>query len=250
MKQYIEAIIVSFGMLDLLSITLPRNLPELDHVIIVTKPEDKETVEYCKSLNSNKISVVTTDAFTYDGAVFNKGLSIDVGLRYLRYNEWVVLMDNDCVLIKDYHQKFLNSATDKEYIYGSRRLLLETKQDWIEFSSGLFAESNYLLPRGFCYGFHSSFHYESSTYQRLLKETNGYPYPAYMKVANEIDWLFTREFNGATMVYDPPLGKYPDCHLEPHNDRTEGWMKELPFPIYHLGPVGINHTTRKSSKFE
>ena len=43
----LEAFIVSFGCLDLLSITLPRNLPELDHVVIITKPEDKETIEYC-----------------------------------------------------------------------------------------------------------------------------------------------------------------------------------------------------------
>jgi len=168
MEQKIEAVIVSFGMLDLLSITLPRNLPELDHVIIVTKPEDKETIEYCKSLNSNKISVVTTDAFTYNGAVFNKGLSIDVGLRYLRYNEWVVLMDNDCVLIKDYHQKFLNFAIDKEYIYGSRRFLIEKIADWYNFIDGFSTEKDFLLVRGFCYGFFSAFHYESTTYQRLL----------------------------------------------------------------------------------
>lgn len=251
-EQKIESIIISFSCLDLLSITLPRNLHELDHVILVTKPEDKETINYCESLNTDKITVVTTDAFTYNGAKFNKGLAINVGFRFLKYFDWVVLMDTDCVLIKNFHKRFLGSAENTELAYGSRRLLIETKKDWDNLCNGSKTENDYLLARGFCYGFFTAFNYNSSTFQRLLKNNRGMPnlpYPYWYDVANEIDWVFLRSFDHATMQYNPPLGKFPECHYEKHNDISTGLSKELPFPIYHLGPVGLNHIIRTTNKF-
>lgn len=247
----LESVIVSFNCLDLLSITLPRNLPELDHVVIVTKPEDKETIDYCAQFR-DKVSVVATNAFTWNNCTFNKGLAINYGFQALKCHSWVILMDTDCVLVNNFRNKFLESAKDTECIYGSRRFFIETRKDWDEFCNGDKTEKDYLLARGFGYGFFTAFHYKSSTFQRLLQDNMGqknFPYPFWYKVANEIDWVFVRNWDNATMVYNPPLSKFPECHYEKHNDTSTGLLRELPFGIYHLGPVGLNHVTRQTSKF-
>ena len=48
-EQKIEAVVVAYGFLDLAKITIPRNLPFLDHLIVLTKEGD-EIIEYCNCL--------------------------------------------------------------------------------------------------------------------------------------------------------------------------------------------------------
>ena len=252
-EEKIESIIVSFNCLDLLSITLPRNLSELDHIIIVTKPEDKETINYCESFGIDKITVVTTDAFTYNQAIFNKGLAINVGFRFLKYFDWILLKDTDVLLHREFKKDFSNLEKNKNCMYGSRRINLDTKKDFDDLESGIKKESDFICYRGFCYGFEQIINYNSETFQRLLKNNKGLsnlPYPYWMKEAREIDWLFAREFDNGTMVYDPPLGKFPECHLEKHNDYATGLLRELPWKCIHLGMPGKNHEKRETSKFE
>jgi len=51
-----------------------------DNLVVVTHPRDLDTQQIC---NENGVKVVTTDAFNKDGAVFNKGAAINVGINAL-----------------------------------------------------------------------------------------------------------------------------------------------------------------------
>ena len=166
----IESIIVSFNCLDLLSITLPRNINEYDNIIIVTKPEDIETIEYCRSIANNNITIFTTSVFNYDGAVFNKGLAIALAMNHLKYNDWIVTQDTDIILPEKFKEKFFNFELNKEYFYGMRRINIETKQDLIDLESGFKNIDDFICYRGSGYGYWACCNYNSNTYQNLLKE--------------------------------------------------------------------------------
>lgn len=243
----LEAFVVSFNCLDLLSITLPRNLPELDSVIIITKEEDKETIDYCHSLQDSKISIFVTDAFTFDNAKFNKGLSIAQAFTVSKFRDYLITQDTDIILPKNFKRDFLTLNPDIEKFYGIRRVNLDTKQDLDDLDSGKKNLEDYLCYRGSGYGFMSIVNYNSTTYQKLLKEWNGFGYPFWVKEAREIDWIWRAKWG--ERVFDPPLTKFPECHFEPNKDYDTGLYEELPFRCIHLGMPGRNHETRTTDKF-
>lgn len=246
-----EAIIVCFDYLDFLSTTLPLNLEILDHVVVITKENDP-IIEYCNSLKSDKISIVVTDAFHHNGAKFNKGLVINIGFQALIYKEWVMTLDADIVLSPDFKDKFCQSFNNIEYIYGSRRYNIDTRKDWEDFQSGKKPVDDFILYRGFGYGYMTMWHYQSSIFQKLLKDNNGLAYPYWIKEAREIDWMFVRNWENGQVIYDPHLDScppFPDCHKVPHKDYSLGLLKEIPCYVYHLGEPGKNHETRVTEEF-
>src|SRR3990167_1945612 len=126
----LESIIVSFNCLDLLSITLPRNLPELDHIVIVTKPEDKKTIEYCRAFG-DKITIFSTDIFTQDNANFNKGAAISLAIiHYLRFKDYFCTQDTDVILNKGFKNNFWSYKPDPCKFYGMRRVNIDTREDF------------------------------------------------------------------------------------------------------------------------
>jgi len=244
-----EAIIVAYNYKDFLSTTLPLNLEVLDHVVVITKENDP-IIEYCQSLKSDKISIVITDAFHHDGAKFNKGLVINIGFQNLIHKEWVMTLDADIVLPPDFKDKFCKSFNNLEYIYGSRRYNIDTRKEWEDLQAGRKTVNDFILFRGFGYGFLTMWHYHSSTFQRLLKDNNGLAYPFWIKEAREIDWMFVRNWENGGMNYQPPLDQpFPDCHFIKHNDSTFGLLKEIPCYVYHLGEPGKNHEERVTEEF-
>ena len=238
LEKKIEAIIICFRYLDYLSLTLPRTLEVFDHVIVVTLPNDPVET-YCKSLNSDKLTVISTNIMFEDGANWNKGAGIAQGLQYLKYNQFFCTIDSDIYLHSNFHSDFFNFAKDKEMAYGSRRFLLPTRKDFDDFVSEKTTEQDYLLLRGAIYGFFAIFSCESAAYQNFLKKHNNIGYIYWIGENHTIDWLYLREWAGATMVYNPePTTKYPDFHYDQHNDYLIGLAKELPFHVAHLGDPG------------
>lgn len=234
-ENKIEAIIVAFDYLDLLSITLPRNLEVLDHIIILTKENDP-VVEYCNSLKSDKLTCITTDAFHHNGAEMNKGLAINVGLQQLIYKDWILLLDSDIILPADFKEKVNLPELDKEIMWGCRRYNIETEDEWLKIENNPTELKNSCLYRGFCYGFFQLINHNSSTYQRLLKDNHGIsnlPYPYWITGNHSIDWLFSNEWGGQ-IVYCPTLEKFPDDHHKESNDSATGLLKELPTNCIHL----------------
>jgi hypothetical protein len=78
---------------DILRITLPYNRHHFDEVCIVTSVEDYKNVESIAL--QYKCSVHATDAFTRNGASFNKWLALEEGLTVFGRHGWLCIMDAD-----------------------------------------------------------------------------------------------------------------------------------------------------------
>jgi hypothetical protein len=244
-EQKIECVIVAFKYLDFLSLTIQRNLDIFDHVIVVTLPDDP-VVEFCKKFITNKLTIVETNAPYFQGANWNKGLTLTVGLEQLKFKKYFCIIDSDILSPLDFREQFFNFATDKQLAYGSRRFLLPTRADYEDFIAGRKSEKDYLLLRGAIYGFHQIFHYESDSYQNFLKKNNNIKFIHWIKENHTIDWLFLREWNDGQIIYNPPLDlPYPECHFCESNDYYLGLCKELPFHVAHLGDPGEKDKVKK-----
>lgn len=249
LNMFIEAIIVCVNYSDFLEITLPKNINHFDHIIIITTPEDVNTINYIESLKSAKISLIKTNYFTFNRAKFNKGLAINLAYDHLKYKDFICYLDSDIVLEEDFRTKFENQKPEIELFYGCPRRDFPTKQHWDDFISNKKQLNEFIKYRGSGYGFFAIHNYNSTIFQNLLRN-NLYkmPYPYWFLNGSESDWVF-RNYWGER-IFNPKLGKFPECHLEPNNDYDTGKYKELPFECYHLGEVGKNHNNRVTEQFK
>lgn len=108
MKTPIHAVLVSVNYTDILRLTLPYNRHHFASVTVVTSPADFDTLH--PVTRANDASVFITDAFTRDGATFNKWLALEEGLEFATLRDdkrkwadplWVCLMDADVVWPRD-----------------------------------------------------------------------------------------------------------------------------------------------------
>lgn len=244
----LEAIIICVNYSDFLEITLPINLKQLDHAIIITSPKDIETKKVLfEKIESDKVSLLVTDAFYENGAKFNKGLVINQGYFGLKYKDWIMNLDCDILLSDNFKEEFFKLNPDKEKCFGSRRIDIPTKEDYQRYLSREKKIEDFICYRGSGYGYHCIYNYNSYIFQKLLKIYQGFPYPYWFDNGSESDWVFRNNYG--ERIFNPPLGKFPECHLEKENDYNTGLYEELPMRVIHLGQVGVNHNERITEKF-
>lgn len=244
----IEAIIVCVNYSDFLKITLPLNLINFNHVVIITSLNDEKTKEYVKNLNNPSISLIETDVFTRNGAIFNKGAAINIAYSFLKYKDYICYLDSDIVIEDCFFDKFKQFNPNIEYFYGCPRRDFPQKNNWEDFVNGNVDKNKFIKYRGSGYGFFSVHNYKSNIFQKLLDYFNGYPYPFWFSNGAESDWVF-RNYWGER-IFCPKLGDFPQCHLEKNQDYDTGYYKELPFECYHLGEVGKNHNQRVTPEYK
>jgi hypothetical protein len=243
----IEAVIISVNYSDFLDICLSKNHMHFDNIIVVTTPEDVNTISICK--NYENVLCIKTDAFFFKGAKFNKGLAINVGLKCLKYKDWVVNLDSDTVLPENFRELFVNETSDIECSYGCRRYDVPTFKEWQEIEKNQDALKDKLLYRGVGYGNFFSFNYNSSIFKKLNQESNGLPYPYWIGTVAESDWIFRNYWSD--WIYDPALNDDPNQHYFKNNDRAKNpkYLKQLSFNVIHLGETGRNESARVTKIF-
>jgi hypothetical protein len=116
-----RAIVICVDFADLLQITLPRNAAHFTNVLVVSSPDDEATAAVVKSVPN--ATLFTTDAFYKDGAAFNKGLAMEVGLDHLGRQGWIAILDSDILLPRS--ADF--SSLPQGYLFSAhRRILADT----------------------------------------------------------------------------------------------------------------------------
>ena len=87
----IEALIVCVGFDDLLAITLPSVIDEVDRVMVVTSLTDVATAKCASRLGAWTLA---TDAFYIHGAAFNKAAALNEALAsgLLDLDEWLMVL--------------------------------------------------------------------------------------------------------------------------------------------------------------
>ena len=159
---------------DFLAITLESNRKMFKDYIVITSPEDRITQELCKKYN---VDCRIYQDF-YKNAKFNKSGAIhwvqrDIHMKHP--NKWILMLDSDIILPKDFPEWADPTFLDKDAIYGVARKNYDTSTLFKK-KIGNFADE---LP-----GF---------GYFQLYFDKNMY-YPPFSESARECDEIFLKSF--------------------------------------------------------
>lgn len=211
---------------DFLAISYYHNRTEFDDFIVVTDSKDKHTQEFC---SKHEVRMVITDKFYENGAVFNKGLALNEGLKALENPEWVAIMDADTFVAPRFKES-LPKNLDKEVFYGARRVLLPDFESYKRLSQASSLDG-FEIPLGAGYGFFQLFHWGSKVIQ---DSPYGLWHPSFPD-CRQSDWMFRNKWGDYKVGSD-----YTVC---------EGNFKELSLLVYNLGEHGKNHFGRVTPNF-
>jgi len=129
-KMKIEAVVICLGYDDFLQATLPHNLPHVDHLTVVTSPEDKATQSFCHRVG---VPCLPTHVFFREGGAFNKARGINYGLANQRCDDWILHLDADIVLPPMTRKMLMNAELQEDCIYGIDRVNCPSHDEWEAF---------------------------------------------------------------------------------------------------------------------
>jgi len=126
----INALTVCVNYSDYLAWSLPSAKNLFDKLVVVTSHDDKETQNVCKFYY---VECITTDIMYENGAKFNKGKAISLGLDYLNSDDYIALFDSDIVFPPRFAEFIRSRNYDRNCIYGIDRLDVKSWDEWIHF---------------------------------------------------------------------------------------------------------------------
>ncbi len=219
---------VCVNYLDYLRIATHHNVGQFDDMVVVTSMDDTATINWIQS--QPYITPVYTDAFYRNGATFNKGLALSEGLNALKSicePDWIGIFDADTFVGPDFRQQVTTLGLDKECMYGARRVLLPTFEEY----ERLWKDDldTFTCPEGFGFGWTQLINWNSEAI-KSCKPGEWYPGGPNCR---DIDWVFREKWGGFDVPYTVP-------------NRN---LKELPFRVFNLGEDGRNHFGRVTPPF-
>lgn len=101
----VEAVVVCDKYSDFLEETLPNTMRNVDHMVVVTSTEDKETQRLCAKLD---VQCLPTWHYNRTGR-FDKAKAINHGLAHLSCSNWLLHLDADILLPDHFADWFTKS---------------------------------------------------------------------------------------------------------------------------------------------
>ena len=191
----VEAFTICVNYSDYLEYTLPWNYQLADRFVVITSSADIDTRRLCDRLG---VECLVTDVFYDHGASFNKGAAINEGFKTIQFNDWVLHIDSDVIVLGDWEKvKRSLPSKRKDHIYGiDHRLGLsgshEDLLNWINKYSKRKEELEYIDNTGFGpLGYFQLFH---SSYFEKYPRSQWYPWM--FSGCNESDLFFNGQFKG------------------------------------------------------
>lgn len=111
-----------------LSLQANRKVFKSDY-LVVTAPDNVNTISICREFG---VSVMETDAFYRNRAVFNKWAGLEEGLDVLGRSGWIAILDSDIVF-----PETAEINLDEKFLYTPQRKILQ------DFSGGIPSESEW-----------------------------------------------------------------------------------------------------------
>lgn len=245
----VEALMTCVGRSSFLGETLPANKEKFSNIIVVTTPSDYETQKVCAD---NEVTCIQTSIFYKGGATFNKGAALNEGLKHLTHNEWVVFTDCDIVFLNQHRFVFNDPKLNKECLYGTSRIVLETKKDYTNFVRDLAFNPDKIdlkkmsnpTPTELFVGFFQLIHTQSSIVKRIKSDVihadddswNNIILPA---VNGNKSYTRTLKASGELYPCFPTAGACDS--LFRHFYYTEKALVNINIPVLHLGVIGKGH---------
>jgi hypothetical protein len=222
--MFLEGLTVCVNYADYLSIALTRNLCHFDRFIVVTVADDLETQFACSAAN---VEVVITHRLHHNAAVFNKGCALNDGLAKLSRTGWIALLDADIVLPANFRQVVLGIKDQTEILFSCKRRICTSYSAWKRYGeAGDF--DRFMETKG-----------DQMLFRAFGPAATGY-LAVFSCAASALNarWPWCNErFVDASRVDVDFAGLW---------GTTRQW---LPFPVVHLGEVGVNWRGRRSDPF-
>ncbi len=157
----IEAVTVCIGYADFLAATLPENLPLVDEMVVITSP-DTQTV--CRKHNVRHVASDDHER----GGPFNKARLINRVLDQIGGRDWILHLDADIVLPRQFRHMLDWAHIDPRCLYGADRQKIVGWDEWQSFKRYVGAWDNHTHEMGFW------FHPKYPVMSRLVSSIHGY----------------------------------------------------------------------------
>jgi hypothetical protein len=220
----------------MLDYTLKYNLDQIDDILIVTDYKSPNVESVSKKYN---IQCIKTDKFYENNATYDRGKVLSEILKEEK-DGWILHLDSDILLPKDFKQKINQIDLDKNILYGSRRIIFETLKNTEEWflKNGNPEELSNHIPYGYCWGYFQLFNMKSIVIERSNKDSI---YPASGHIGDHDEWFKNK---WGVMIEHPYVkGRF----LPGENDlKVMGNIRELPFLVGHLGVPSVNNKLNDS----
>lgn len=141
-KLKVEAVTVCVDYSDFLAHSILFNKQHFDRWVIVTTPTDEATRRLCEYHNLEYVP--TTAVYEDEGwqpptygqgrmyrPPFAKGKGVNVGLKALQRDGWVVHMDADIILPPRTREMMELAKPDPTFMYGIDRLMAKNYEEWV-----------------------------------------------------------------------------------------------------------------------
>lgn len=102
------------------------NTGQFDEHAVVTIPGDVATRSVCAAYG---LRPILTSSFYSNGDTFNKARAINVALRTIKPDDWVLFMDADIILPLDFREQLEKLTLDPENLYYTKRKPLPESTD-------------------------------------------------------------------------------------------------------------------------
>jgi len=171
--MHVVAIVVSVNYTDFLRRSLPLLVAACDVVIVVTQDGDSSAA-LCKEHN---VACYSYSGWQHNGAAFNKSGALEQMQKMVheRYpDSWVLIADADCEVPIELRESINAMVTDKDVLYGIRRVDFQTPAEYAA------AQARYYA-------------FPFSGYFQLYFKKSAY-YPAWSRNASFCDCLFREHF--------------------------------------------------------
>lgn len=124
----LECVIVCRDYSDFLCYTLPHNKQLFDRLVVVTSKEDKKTQKLCEFYH---VHCLICPELSLPGMW--KGDAIDLGLRKLDCDGWVLHLDADIWLPPQTRRLLERACLDPTQVYGADRFNVRGANEWLKF---------------------------------------------------------------------------------------------------------------------
>jgi hypothetical protein len=136
----LEAVTVCVGYSDLLQVIAEYNRHLFDRWVIVTTHGDAETREVCRKYS---LPILLTEELSRDGAPFNKGRGVALGLDQVEGSGWIMQLDADIILPRDFHHSLRMSHLDESCICGFDRVMVRSWDAWCKLRDSGYLQHDY-----------------------------------------------------------------------------------------------------------
>jgi len=232
----IEVVTVCVDYADFLEEIVHENHALFDDWVIVTSKDDKATLKVCER---HGLRPVLCPYFDKGAATFDKARAINLGLAHLTCGDWVIHLDADTALPKNFRHVMEQTELSKEKVYGIDRVTCPSHEEWRKYKADMVSQwrLHYLVlpPNGWRTGARISHaDYGGWTpigYFQMWNRASGIKrYPVTNDASAEhTDVLFSLQWPRCNRVLIPEIYA---IHLESEQ-----------------GPMGVNWNGRKSKPF-